>query len=234
MALPKLNENPNYSTTVPSTGEKVTFRPYLVKEEKVLMIAFETGDQNQALGAIVDTLKACISEDISLGELTTFDIEYLFTQVRSKAVGEVANVVLPCIACQKKNEISVQLSDIEVQIPEKNNVIELTPTISVEMKYPSYNEVMKMDLNSGNETELGFSMLAGCIAAIQTEEERIDTKDVKKEEVMSFIEQMTTDQFKSVSDYLQDLPSLQKEVVFDCSCGEQNVRTLKGINDFLS
>jgi len=94
MALPKLNATPKYELIIPSSGQKIKYRPYLVKEEKVLMIAFETGDQKQTLGAVVDTLLACVYEDIDEGDLTTFDIEYMFTQVRSKSVGESSTIVL--------------------------------------------------------------------------------------------------------------------------------------------
>jgi len=234
MALPKLNTSPSYTTKVPSTGQSITYRPYLVKEEKVLMIAFETGEQKQALGAIVDTLSACITEDVDTKSLTTFDIEYLFTQVRSKSVGEVSTIVLTCSSCKTKNEVDVEISSIEVDMPEKSNVIPLTDTISVEMKYPSYTDIVALDLE-GNETELGFAMLSKCMSAIQTEEERIDTKDVSEKELQEFIEQMTSEQFQEVSKFLQDLPSLKKEVTYPCmSCGETNTYTLKGINDFLS
>lgn len=235
MALPKLNESPNYSTTIPSTGEKITFRPYLVKEEKVLMIAFETGDQHQSLKAIVDTLGACITEDVDIQNLCTFDIEYLFTQIRSKSVGETADITLPCSECESRTEVNVSLQDINIDVGSIENVIELTDNIRVEMRYPSYEQVLSLDLNNSNETEIGFHMIAKCITAILTEEERIDTKDVGTEEVMSFIEQMTTDQFKKVSQFLQDIPTLNQEVEFVCnSCGHENKTRLKGINDFLS
>jgi DNA-directed RNA polymerase subunit M/transcription elongation factor TFIIS len=234
MALPKLNSTPSHTTKIPSTGQTITYRPYLVKEEKVLMIAFETGDQKQALGAVVDTLDACISEEIDTKRLTTFDIEYLFTQIRSKSVVEVATVMLGCSSCQHKNETSIVLSEIEVDMPSVSNVIELTPSISVEMQYPTYTSIIEMDFE-GNETQVGFDMLSKCIGAILTEEERIDTKDVSSKEVSDFIEQMTTDQFKNVSQFLQEMPSLKKDVEFVCDkCGENNTTTLKGINDFLS
>lgn len=234
MALPRLNDTPNYQTKVPSTGETVSFRPYLVKEEKVLMIAFETGEQKEALRAIVDTLKACIDEDINFQALTTFDIEYLFTQVRSKAVGEVATIMLPCSSCEHKNEVDVDIASIKVDIPEVDNVIELTPNVSVEMRYPAYTTLMELDFE-GSEAEVGFAMLANCIASIQTDEERIDTRDVPTEEIQEFIGQMTTDQFQKVSVFLQDLPQLKKEQRFQCEkCGEMNEHTLKGIQDFLS
>lgn len=234
MALPKLNDSPSYTLVVPSTGQKVTYRPYLVKEEKVLMIAFESGDQKQALRAIADTLKACIVEDIVLSELATFDIEYMFTQIRSKSVGEVASIVLPCSSCEAKNEVDIDVSSIKVDVPDVEKTIVLTPSISVEMKYPSYDVVMDLDLNQ-NETEVGFKMIAKSIAAILTEEERIDTREVSEAEVMDFIGQMTTDQFQKVSAFLQHMPALQKEIKFQCiKCGETTEQTLKGVGDFLS
>jgi Zn finger protein HypA/HybF involved in hydrogenase expression len=235
MALPKLNATPNYTVKVPSTGKKVGYRPYLVKEEKVLMIAFETGDQKQALGAVVDTLAACIQDDINVNALTTFDIEYLFTQIRSKSVGEKSTVMLPCSSCETKNEVDIDIASIEVDVPkDKSNIIELTPTVSVEMQYPSYTAVSNVDLE-GNETQLGFQMLVKCIAAIHTDEERYDASEASEEELMEFIESMTTSQFQKVSAFLQDMPSLKKEVKFLCEkCGSENAQVLKGIGDFLS
>lgn len=234
MALPKLNSTPSYKTKLPSTGQVLSYRPYLVKEEKVLMIAIETGDQKQALMAIVDTIKACIEEELNINELTTFDIEYLFTQIRSKSVGEVATILLPCTECETKNEVDVVLSEVEVKMTEQKNVIELTPNISVEMKYPSYVSVLDIDPTK-QEIESGFSILVDCISAILTEEERIDARDVSKKELLEFIEEMTSDQFKKLSEFLQNVPSLQKDVEYDCvSCGTHNTRTLQGISDFLS
>ena len=231
--LPKI-ATPKYDMIVPSTGESITYRPYLVKEEKVLMIAFESGDQKQALRAIADTLDACILEDIVLSDLTTFDIEYMFTQIRSKSVGEVASIVLPCSSCEAKNEVDIDVSSIKVDVPDVEKTIELTPSISVEMRYPSYEAVMDLDLNE-NETEVGFKMIAKSIAAILTEEERIDTRDVPASEVMDFIGEMTTDQFQKVSGFLQKMPALQKEIKFQCiKCGEVTEQTLKGVGDFLS
>lgn len=235
MALPKLNATPNYTVKVPSTGKTVGYRPYLVKEEKVLMIAFETGDQKQALGAVVDTLAACIEDDIDVNALTTFDIEYLFTQIRSKSVGEKSTIMLPCSSCEHKNEVDLDIASIEVEVPkDKKNIIELTPSVSVEMQYPSYRAITGVDLD-GQETELGFQMLIKCISAIHTDEERYDASDASEEELMEFIESMTTSQFQQVSAFLQDMPSLQQEVKFLCEkCGTGNTQTLKGIGDFLS
>jgi len=237
MALPKLNASPQYTCKVPSTGDTVSYRPYLVKEEKILMIAFETGHQKEALNAIVNTLDACI-ENIDARSLTTFDVEYLFTQVRSKSVGESATIVVPCSneGCGHKNEVSLDIAAIQVKFPEdQENTIEITDNISVEMQYPKYSDVLKMDLEEGDQTEMGFAMLAQSIAAILTEDERIDASESTQEELIDFIESMTSDQFAGVSKFLSELPAIEHDLKFACEgCGETVERKLKGISDFLS
>lgn len=234
MALPKLNDAPKYEITIPSTGKSVRYRPYLVKEEKVLMIAFESGDQKQTLTAIVDTLKSCIQEEIDVDSLTTFDIEYLFTQIRSKSVGESTTVLLTCSSCGHKNETDIDVSQIKVNVPQEGNIIELTPSISVEMKYPSYLDIQNADLN-GNELEVGFDLVATCIGAILTEEERVSTKDVDRKEITEFIESMTQEQFRKIGEFMESIPAMTHTEEFLCvSCGEQNSVTLKGMQDFLS
>ena len=235
MALPKLNNNPKYKCTVPSSKEVVTYRPYLVKEEKVLMIAFETGDQKQALGAIVDTLDACIDGDQNVGDLTTFDVEYLFTQIRSKSVGETSKILVPCGACNHKNEVSVNLADIEVKFKEDfTDRVQITDEITIEMKYPTYSQVINMDFE-GDQTAMGMDILCNSISAIMTEEERTDCKDIKQEEIQEFLDSMTSEQFGKLSAFVETLPSLEKDLKVPCeSCGETIERTLKGISDFLS
>lgn len=235
MALPKLNDSPSYSTTVPSTGKSVTFRPYLVKEEKVLMIAFETGQQNEMLRAVVDTIEACITQPLEVSKLTTFDIEYLFTQIRAKSVGEKSTIVLPCSECKHKNEVDIVVGDIKIEVPSaKEHIIQVTPSVSVEMKYPSYNMLLEMDQNMA-ELDLGFQMIANCIQTIRTEDEVIEAVDVSREDLLDFLESMTAEQFKLVSTFIRDMPTMKEDVKFLCeSCGTTNEVTLQGIGDFLS
>ena len=174
MALPKLNSNPSYNAKIPSTGKRVSYRPYLVKEEKVLMIAFETGEQNEILRAVVDTIQACVTEDLSGIRLTTFDIEYLFTQIRSKSVGEKSTIVIPCKECNHKNEVDINITEIEIEVPDaKSRILAITDTISVEMDYPSFDMLVGMDQNIG-ELDLGFKVVGSCMKRIHTEEEVIE------------------------------------------------------------
>ena len=235
MALPKLNSTPQYSCVIPSTKDTVKYRPYLVKEEKILMIAFETGDQKAALTAIINTLEACIEGDVKVSDLTTFDVEYLFTQIRSRSVGENATILVPCTSCGHKNEVELELTSIEIEYPENvQTKVQITDDVAVEMKYPSYSDVLSMDFD-GDQNEMGMQILCQSIDAILTEEERVSTKDVSIKEVLEFVESMTSDQFKKMSDFLESLPSLKKDIKQPClQCGETVERTLKGISDFLS
>ena len=238
MALPKLNSAPIYEMSVPSTGDKVSFRPYLVKEEKVLMMAFESGDQKQALKAIVSTIEACIQENIKVHDLATFDVEYMFTQIRSKSAGEKSTVMLKCKECGTQHEYSVDLASIRVEIGERNPIVDLTDEVSVEMKYPTYKALMDSNLNA-DQVELGMSMVVHSVSAIVTkqglDEERTDAQDVSKKELYEFIESMTSDQFEKVTKYIGDLPSMKHEAKFTClNCETENEIELKGISDFLS
>ena len=134
MALPKLNSEPKYELIIPSLNKKVKFRPFLVKEEKVLMIAMESGNQKDALSAILDTISVCIQDEIDLNALTTFDVEYLFLQLRSKSVGETAKLSLKCEKCETANPVSVKLDDLNINMPDVESKIQLDANISVELQ----------------------------------------------------------------------------------------------------
>lgn len=238
MALPKLNTAPIYEMSVPSTGERVSYRPYLVKEEKVLMMAFESGDQKQALKAIVATIEACVQDKLKVQDLATFDVEYLFTQIRSKSAGEKATVLLKCEECETQHEYEVDLSEIKVELNEDDRVVDLTDQITIEMRYPPYKAIMESDLQ-GDQMELGLDMVVASISGIIVknglEEERMDANDVSKKELMEFIESMTSEQFERVTKYIGDLPAMKHEAKFKClNCGHYNNMELKGISDFLS
>lgn len=229
MALPKLNESPQYDLIIPSSGKKVKFRPYLVKEEKVLLMAAESGDVNQVMNSVIDTVCACIDKPIDRNELTTFDLEYMFVKIRAKSVGENVDLNLKCEHCEKTNTHAVNLDQIECKGETKNGLIKLTDTISVEMKYPGYSS---LDL-TGDETQLGFEVISNCIQAVLTEEERIEIADEPKESVMEFLESMSKDQFDRISSFLEDMPQVKAVVEFDCEeCGEHNKVTIQGMQSF--
>ena len=238
MALPKLNTAPIYEVTVPSTGQSLSYRPYLVKEEKVMIMAFESGDQKQTLKAIMDTIDACVQDKINVNDLATFDVEYLFTQIRSKSAGEKATVLLKCEECKTEHEYKVDLSSIKVEINERESSVQLTDDIIVEMRFPPYSAVVETDLQ-GDQLKLGLDMVTASISGIIVkdglEEERTDAKDVSKKELTDFVESMTTEQFEKITSYISDLPAMKHKAEYKClNCGHENVYEMKGISDFLS
>lgn len=234
MALPKLNDSPKYDLVIPSTKQKVKFRPYLVKEEKVLMLASESGDDKQALQAIVDTIKACVSDEINTSELTTFDVEYAFTQIRAKSVGETSKVGVKCNHCQTTNEITIPLDDIKVETPKIEDKIKLTDDISLKMKWPRYNDVLGQDLSNMSQTQQTFKLLIECIESVMTNEENIKFKDEAEEERLAFVESLTSEQFRAVREYIEKMPKMKYNLEYSCSsCNEKNNVTLEGMQDFL-
>ena len=233
MALPKLNSEPKYELIIPSLKKKVKFRPFLVKEEKVLMIAMESGDQKDALNAILDTISVCIQDKINLNTLTTFDVEYLFLQLRAKSIGETAKVNIKCAKCGTPNTVSIKLDDINIELPEIENTVKLDEKVSVELQWPPFKGLT--EVNTDNSTESAFEMIANCIKIIYTEDERINVSEVSKEEIKEFLESMNSEQFSKLRDYIDQLPKLKHDVAFCCkNCATSNNVTLEGVESFLS
>jgi len=235
MALPKLNDTPKYNMTIPSTRQEVRFRPFLVKEEKVMLIALESDDQKQQLNSIVDTLSACIETDIDYDTLTTFDVEYMFNQLRAKSVGETAKISLQCTdeECKADNEVVINVDSMNVEMPDVDYVIELDDNISIEMLYPSYKNVMESATGKMTETEQMFNVMKQCLRAVITEEERIDLKNESPKEIESFIESMDSRQFGKIRKFLEEMPQMKHPVEFACKmCGKEHKEELSGIQNF--
>ena len=237
MALPRINETLNFNMTVPSTGKKVKYRPYLVKEEKVLLQAFESGDTKTCLEAMVDTLEACIDpkSKLDVGSLATFDVEYLFVKVRSKSVGEVSTVVVNCTECGEGNKHNIDLEEVSVEVESIDNVIQITDDIAIELAYPTYDTIIKGEVADVEKNDISAAMdiMAGSVKAVLTEEERIDCAHQSKEEVVEFLNSMTATQLQKVSDFLENMPALRHSVEFTCEkCQAENKLELKGLADF--
>lgn len=228
MALPTLNELPKYTLTVPSTGKKLNYRPYLVKEEKVLLVASSSEDPKQVMNAIYDTIKACV-EDIDVSTLTTFDLEYIFIQLRMRSTGETSEVVIRCPSCKEPNNKIIPLMEIECTKSDANPIIPISDTVTVEMKYPSY-----MDLpDNMDETEIGFGLVASSIKTVISGDEKIDVADEPIESVMAFLESMTQEQFKKITDFFEDTPTVKYDLELDCKeCGEHSTIEIKGMQSF--
>ena len=216
MPLPKI-ATPTYELDLPSTGQSVNYRPFLVKEEKVLVIALESEDSKQITSAIKAVLKNCIlTKGIKVESLPTFDIEFLFLNIRGKSVGEDIEVN---IICPDDNEtqvpVTIYLDDIQVQKDENHtNKIKVDSSIMMEMKYPSLDQFIKnnFDFNDKNAMDQSFDLIASSIDKIYTEEEVWATADCTKKEVKEFLESMNSTQFKEIESFFETMPKLSHTV----------------------
>ena len=216
MPLPKI-ATPTYELELPSTGATINYRPFLVKEEKVLVIALESEDNKQITNAIKAVLKSCIlSKAIKVESLPTFDIEYLFLNIRGKSVGEDLDVNIICPDDNKTQvPVTIALDEIEVQKDDNhNNKIKLDDSIMMEMRYPSLDQFIKnnFDFNDKNAMDQSFDLIATCIDKIYTEEEVWASADCTKKEMKDFLEQMNSSQFKEIESFFETMPKLSHSV----------------------
>ena len=216
MPLPKI-ATPTYELELPSTGQSIQYRPFLVKEEKVLVIALESEDNKQITTAIKAVLKSCIlTKGVKVESLPTFDIEYLFLNIRGKSVGEELEVN---VICPDDGEttvpVTIDLDDIEVQKDENHsNKIKIDDSIMMELKYPSLDQFIKnnFDFNDKNAMDQSFDLIASCIDKVYTEDEVWATADCTKKEVKDFLESMNSQQFKDIEAFFESMPKLSHTI----------------------
>ena len=218
MPLPTI-ATPTYELELPSTGKKIKYRPFLVKEEKLLVLALETEDTKQISTAIKTVLKNCIQyRGVKVESLPTFDIEYLFLNIRGKSVGEEIEVNL--IAPDDKETsvpVTINIDDIKIKKNKGHtNKIKLDKTLMMEMKYPSLDEFVKNNFDFDGEVDVdqSFDLIASCIDKIYNEEEVWSTADCTKKEVKDFLEQMNSMQFKDIEKFFEEMPKLSHSVTF--------------------
>jgi len=235
MALPKIT-TPTYELVVPSTNEKIKYRPFLVKEEKILLIAMESNENNQILQAVKDIVLECTFNKLDLGDMPMFDVEYIFLQIRGKSVGEISKLSL---LCQDDGEtyanVEVDLNDINVEVNENHtNKIELTDEMGIIMKYPTldaFNDTGISEINSKNMLDV----ISSCILQIYDKkgEEVFDAKDQTTEELTNFIGDLNSKQFKDLQNFFETMPKLQHTVTVKNPKTEvENKVVLQGLNDF--
>ena len=235
MALPKLT-TPTYELEIPSTDEKIKFRPFLVKEEKILMMAMESKKSADIVQAVKEIVEECTFNKINISDMPMFDIEYIFLQIRSKSVGEVSKIRVLCPDDGKTYaNLDLDLNEVKVQVGDDHtNKIELGNGMGIIMKYPtidSFKESGIQDINASNMLEV----IGGCILQIYEEEGKkvYDPKDQTKKELTDFIEQLTTEQFKHIQKFFDTMPKLKHEItVKNPKTKKDNKITLTGLNDF--
>ena len=235
MALPKLT-TPTYELEIPSTDEKIKFRPFLVKEEKILMMAMESKASADITQAVKDIVQECTFNKVKIDDMPMFDVEYIFLQIRSKSVGEVSKLKLLCPDDEKTYaDVELDLNEVKVQVGDNHtNKIALGNGMGMIMKYPtidSFSETGIKDINPGNMLEV----ISTCILQIYEEEGKkvYDTKDQTKKEVTDWIEQLNTKQFKDVQNFFETMPKLKHEITIkNPKTKKESKITLNGLNDF--
>ena len=216
MPLPKI-ATPTYELELPSTEQTVRYRPFLVKEEKLLVLALETEDTKQITNAIKSVLKSCVlTKGVKVETLPTFDIEYLFLNIRGKSVGEELEVKVICPDDEKTEvPITIDLDEVKVQKSEgHNNQLKLDDTLMMEMRYPSLDQFIKnnFDFKDENQMEQSFDLIGSCIDKIYNEDEVWATADCTKKEVKEFLESMNSSQFKDIEKFFETMPKLSHTI----------------------
>ena len=235
MALPKLT-TPTYELEIPSTDAKVKYRPFLVKEEKILMMAMESKKNPDIIQAVKDIVSECTFNKVDMSDLPMFDVEYIFLQIRSKSVGEVSKLRILCPDDGKTYaDVELDLNEVKVQVgDEHTNKIELSKDMGIIMKYPTIDSFRESGIQDINATNM-LDVIGACIMQIYEEggKKTYDPKDQTKKELNDFMEQLTTKQFKDVQAFFDTMPKLKHTIkVTNPKTKKENDIILTGLNDF--
>ena len=237
MALPILT-TPTYELEVPSTDDKIKYRPFLVREEKILLIALESGESKQMINAVKDIVTECTFDKVDLGKLPMFDVEYIFLNIRAKSVGEVSTLRLLCPDDKETYvDVDIDLSKIMVQVDDGHNPkIELTDEMGMIMSYPNIDSMTETGITNIDASNM-LDVIGSCILQIYDKkgEEVFDAKDQTKKELTEFIESLNTKQFQEVQKFFDTMPKLKQIVELkNPKTGVKSKIVLQGLNDFFA
>ena len=215
MPLPKI-VTPTHELILPSNGKKITYRPFLVKEEKILILAIESNSLKDISRAIKDVLRNCIlTKGVKVDELPTFDIEYLFLNIRARSIGESIELVVTCPDDREtKVNVTVYIDEVQVKTNEEHNIdIKIDDTYTMRMKYPSLDEFIDENFNfDGQASDNSFEIIASCIDMVFSEDEAWESKDCTKKELTQFVEQLNSAQFKEIEKFFDTMPQLSHDI----------------------
>ena len=231
MPLPVL-ETPTYNLVVPSTKKKLKYRPFLVKEEKVLMIAQESQNESQVIKAVKDIISACTFEKIDTNKIPMYDIEYIFLKIRSKSVGEVVSFKLKCSKCDEPNDVELNLEDVEVQFPKKNieDNIKLNDTIGITLK-----PINLTDVSKAKGKDAITEMLIASIDTIYDSDNVYKASDSTKKEMDDFVNSLTHTHLEKIQEFITNQPTLKHTIEYTCGkCGHKNSYELSGLQSFFT
>jgi ribosomal protein L44E len=236
MALP-INETPIYTLELPSTKGKLKYRPFLIKEEKALLIAQQSEDPVVMVDTLKEVIKSCIKDEVDVDAFATFDLEYVFTQIRAKSVGEIIELKLRCDDCTDEKAVGtafIDLTKLKVYISEDHtNKISLYDDVGIVMKYPTIDVLKTMDVLDSNDLDQVFDVITDCIDYIFTSKEVFYAKEQTKEELLEFLNNLTSEQFENVQKFFETMPRLKQEIEYTCPvCNKKHNKVLEGLQSF--
>lgn len=231
MALPSI-ATPEFTTKIPSTGQEIRYRPFLVKEQKILLMAMEGKDANEIMVSVRNILSNCIlSDDVNIDKLSTFDVEYLFLKLRSKSVGEVIKIKVnhpEGSECKYLSEVDVNVDAVEIRGEVKNGKIMLTDQIGLKLRYPTMNDLKGVSLD---DAESMFKMVRKCIEYIFDQDDVY--ADFSEKELTEWIEGLNQTQFGKITEFFESMPKLSHTIEWECkSCGNKDSVTVEGLQGF--
>jgi hypothetical protein len=237
MALPKLN-TVFYDLDLPYSKKTIQYRPFVVGEQKALMIAMETKDEKQIFGTMKQAIQTCTNGSVDVGSLPLFELEYLFINIRMKSVGEKTKIMMPCESCMAENEVEIDLRKTIFEQPneKKDSVIFLTDTIAISMKMPSLELIQRLssDVKEGDtQTKLLFDVALECIDAIMDKDNEYKIDETNKDELREFVDSLSSEQFLKIQEFLDNVPTLKLQVEHKCEkCDADMSTALQGIANF--
>lgn len=236
MALP-MNNTPTYTLVLPSTGKEVKYRPFLIKEEKALLLAHQSEDPKVMVESLKGVIKSCLKDNIDVESFATFDIEYVFTQIRAKSVGEIAELMIRCDTCEDEKavaKVEIDLSKVQVtKSPDHTNKIELFGDVGVIMKYPTIDVIKKLEnLDNANLDET-FGVIIECIDSVYDTNQVYHAKEQSKEELLQFLNNLSSEQFQKVQKFFETMPKMTQAIDYKCPvCNKEHHKVLEGLNSF--
>jgi hypothetical protein len=240
MPLPKITTS-QYELVLPSSGKKIKYRPFLVREEKILILALESEDTNQITTAVKQVLKECVIGRVKIEDLPSFDIEYLFLNIRGKSVGESVDIIVTCgDDGETKINVSIPIDKIEVEKhPDHSRDLELGQGYILRMKYPTMGQFIdtNFSVRSGDDSEVerSFDIICSCIEQVYTEEDMWTASECSKKELREWVESLTSEQFKKIEKFFETMPKLRHEIkVMNPNTKKENTVVLEGLSSFFA
>lgn len=239
MALP-MSKTPIYTLTIPSTGKELKYRPFLVKEEKALLIAQQSEELQVMVDSLRDVIKSCAKSDVDVTSLATFDLEYIFTQIRARSVGEEVELFFMCDEDHGKDndkakiKVNIDLTKIEVNKPENhsNNIV-LFDDVGITLKYPTIDVIKGLQDADDNNIDEIFNLVSSCIETIYNTEEVFHVKEQPKAEVIEFLNNLTSEQFGKIQEFFTTMPKMTYDIEYECPiCQKEHKQKLEGLQSF--